>query len=81
LNSLEVVDREGGDYAYIHVRDNEENRQKLRSVGITDAQIDEFAEEGIFDILALAMANDWADDYDNGKFILYGPIHPPRAEC
>ncbi|WP_239551572.1 hypothetical protein [Paenibacillus elgii] len=36
LNSLEVIDQEGGDHAYILVADNEENRQKLRAVGVTD---------------------------------------------
>ncbi|WP_179223763.1 hypothetical protein [Paenibacillus tyrfis] len=28
LNSLEVIDQEGGDHAYILVADNEENRHK-----------------------------------------------------
>ncbi|KPV60769.1 hypothetical protein QJ48_04230 [Paenibacillus sp. A3] len=75
LNSLEVIDQEGGDHAYILVADNKENRQKLRSVGVTDEQITEAGDDGeSFCLLALAFNNDLADAYEKGKFLNWGPI-------
>lgn len=75
LNSLEVVDQQGGDDCYILVDDNETNREKLRVVGVNDLEINAASDGETFCILALAFnCGEYADDYQNGKLILWGPI-------
>lgn len=74
LNNLEVIDKEGGDWAYIHVEDNAINRQELYDIGIGNEDIDKVADDGAICILSLALEFKLADDYENGYFIVWGPI-------
>lgn len=74
LNSFEVIDKCGGEDAFILVDDNQENRSKLYSVGITDKQIDDAGDCETFCILALAFQNGYADSYVNGQLIIWGQI-------
>ncbi|WP_135552076.1 hypothetical protein [Paenibacillus cymbidii] len=75
LNSLEVIERQGGEDAYILVADNPVNRQKLIDVGVSEEEIGSASDsEGTFCILATALNGAYADDYENGKFIVWGPI-------
>ncbi|GEM_PF-3901995 len=75
LNSLEVVEQEGGESAYISVEDNCENREKLYAMGITKESIDAVGDGygETFDILALAFydGKPFADDYEKGKFVVW----------
>lgn len=75
LNSLKVVETNGGDDAYILVENNEENRSKLIEVGVTELEINAVADGETFCLLALAFnCGEYADAYKDGKFILWGPI-------
>lgn len=74
LNSLEVVETNGGDSPYILVDNNEEVRKKLNVVGVTDEVINQYGDDDSFDVLALAFAEGYTDSYEKGKFILWGPI-------
>lgn len=74
LNSLEVVETNGGDSPYILVDNNEDVRKKLNAVGITDEVINQYGDDESFDVLALAFAEGYTDYYEKGKFVLWGPI-------
>ncbi|MFD1777039.1 hypothetical protein [Paenibacillus rhizophilus] len=74
LNSLEVVEQQGGDDCYILVADSEENRSRLMAVGVQSETIDRYAEGGTFCILAMAFSEKYADDYENGKLVVWGPL-------
>lgn len=74
LNSLEVIEQNGGDDAYILVDNTEETRKKLNKVGITDGEIYSTGDENSFCILALAFNGKYADDYEDGKLIVWGPV-------
>lgn len=69
LNSLEVIEQNGGEDAYILVDNNEQNREKLNSVGIGTEKIYAYGDDETFCILALAFGEEYADNYD-GKFII-----------
>ncbi|MFF2528192.1 hypothetical protein ACFVS2_04675 [Brevibacillus sp. NPDC058079] len=51
LNSLQVVDSEGGESAYILVENNEEVLRKLNAVGIVDEVINQYGDDESFDLL------------------------------
>ncbi|MEC0089362.1 hypothetical protein [Paenibacillus macquariensis] len=74
LNSLEVVEQEGGDSAYILVENTPETRAKLNAVGVTDEQIMAFGDEETFCILSLACHEGYADGYQDGKLVEWGDI-------
>jgi hypothetical protein len=74
LNSLEVVEQNGGDEAYILVNNNPENRAELIAVGVAADTIERYGEDDTFCILAMAFNEKYADEYENGKFILWGPL-------
>ncbi|MGG4440002.1 zf-TFIIB domain-containing protein [Brevibacillus fortis] len=74
LNSLEVVETNGGDSPYILVENNEIVRQKLNAVGITNEVINQYGDDDSFDVLSLAFAEGYTDYYEKGKFVLWGPI-------
>lgn len=61
LNSLEVTDRNGGDDAWALVENNEENRARLREVGVTDEEMDAVGDEECFCIYALAFNGQYAN--------------------
>lgn len=75
LNSLEVVEQQGGEDSYMLVDNTEETRKKFNAVGVTDDEIYAVGDDTSFCILALAFSGKkYADDYENGKFVLWGPI-------
>jgi hypothetical protein len=74
LNSLEVIEMNGGEDPYILVANNEENRKKLNAVGVTDETITRYGDDETFCILALAFNEGYADEYRDGKLVLWGPI-------
>ncbi|WP_342422906.1 hypothetical protein [Paenibacillus sp. FSL E2-0178] len=74
LNSLEVIEQQGGDDAYILVSNSEENRAELAAVGVSSEVIERYGEDETFCILALAFNEKYADDYEKGKLILWGPL-------
>ncbi|UED72238.1 hypothetical protein [Brevibacillus sp. DP1.3A] len=51
LNSLQVLDSEGGESAYILVENNEEVLRKLNAVGIVDEVINQYGDDESFDLL------------------------------
>jgi len=71
LNSLEVIDRQGGEDAYILVANNEENRAKLAAVGVPTEKLTYYGDEDTFCILALAFGEGYADYIENGKLKLF----------
>ncbi|WP_332237920.1 hypothetical protein [Sporolactobacillus sp. KGMB 08714] len=77
LNSLEVLERNGGEDAYILVANNEENRKKLNAVGVSNQEIFNAGDNETFCILALAFNGGYADDYDLEKGLI---IREPRVE-
>jgi len=74
LNSLEVIEQQGGEDSYILVANSPENREKLNAVGISTSKINAYGDNETFCILALAFGEGYADEYTNGKFQLWGPI-------
>ncbi|MFS1511866.1 hypothetical protein VQL36_05440 [Chengkuizengella sp. SCS-71B] len=74
FNSFEVYEQSGGEDAYILVENNEENRKRLNDVGVTNKEIDNAADEAFFCTIALAFNGGYADNYEYGKFVLWGPI-------
>ncbi|MGK5511762.1 hypothetical protein [Brevibacillus formosus] len=74
LNSLEVVETNGGDSPYIIVENNEDVRKKLNAVGITNEVINQYGYDDAFDVLSLAFAEGYTDYYEKGMFVLWGPI-------
>ncbi|MGG4453785.1 hypothetical protein [Brevibacillus porteri] len=74
LNSLEVVETNGGEDAYILVENSEEIRKKLNAVGVADEVINRYGDDEAFDVLALAYAEGYTDYYEKGQFVLWGPI-------
>ncbi|BFH66228.1 hypothetical protein J27TS7_10740 [Paenibacillus dendritiformis] len=77
LNILntEAFERNGGEDAYILVHDTDRVRSMLRAAGVTDEQMDESGDRGEYiDLLALAINNFIADNYEKGRFVIWGPI-------
>ena len=74
LNSLEVVEQDGGDNAYILVENSIENRAELNAVGVTDEQILGAGNDETFCILALAWNEGYADGYADGKLVEWDDI-------
>jgi len=68
LNSLEVIEKQGGEDSYMLVENNEENRKWLNDVGIDSETINKYGDEEAFCVLALAFGEGYADFYQNGKF-------------
>lgn len=71
LNSLEVLESNGGEEAYILVENNKENREALNNVGVTTETINKYGDEETFCILALAFSEGYCDLYDGGKLIKF----------
>lgn len=71
LNSLDVVESNGGEEAYILVENNEGNRELLNDVGVSTETINKYGDEETFCILALAFGEGFADWYENGEFIKF----------
>lgn len=69
LNSLEVIETNGGDEPYILVENNEKNRQLLKSVGISEETVWKYGDDETFCILALAWNEGYANHCKNGKLI------------
>lgn len=74
LNSLGVVETNGGDSPYILVENNENVRMKLNAVGVNDEVINQYGDDDSFDVLALACAEGYADYWEKGKFVVWGPL-------
>lgn len=74
LNSLKVEEINGGDDPYILVANTEENRKKLNAVGVSDEVIQKYGDDETFCILALAFSEGFADEYRDGKLVIWGPI-------
>ncbi|NDI37181.1 hypothetical protein [Chengkuizengella sediminis] len=74
LNNFEVYEESGGEDAYILIENSEENRKRLNDVGVTNKEIDNAADEEFFCTIALAFNGGYADNYEYGKFVLWGPI-------
>lgn len=75
LNSLEVIEKQGGEDAYILVANNNENRTKLNAVGVFSDILGKYGDEEHFCILALAFGEGYADEYSIEKgFFLWEPL-------
>lgn len=71
LNSLEVIETNGGEDAYILVENSEENHKKLNEVGISSETINRYGDEETFCICALAFSEGYCDLYEHGKLIAF----------
>ncbi len=73
INSIEIdeADSDGETVLYVNVEDNEENREKIRSLGYSDDEIDNFKpyEDEPFIDLGLFVW-DYANWFDGEKFII-----------
>ena len=74
LNALEVTEQQGGDDAYILVANNESNLAELAAVGVSAETATGYGDDETFCILSLAIGERYADEYRDGKFIVWGPI-------
>lgn len=74
LNSLKVIERQGGEDGYALVANSPENRAKLNAVGVTGETIDRYGDEETFCIYALAFNERYADEIKNRMLIKWGPI-------
>jgi hypothetical protein len=71
LNSMEVVESNGGEEAYILVENNEENQELLKQAGISLETALKYGDEETFCILALAQCEGYADLYDGSKLVAF----------
>lgn len=71
LNSLSVIEKQGGEDAYILIQNNNENRKLLNDVGIDSETINKYGNEEAFCALVLAFGEGYADLYIDGKFIKF----------
>lgn len=71
LNSLEVIEENGGEDAYILVKNDENNKKLLNEVGITTEIIEKYGDGETFCILALAFNERYADLYYNSELIAF----------
>lgn len=78
LNSLEVIETNGGEDAYILVANNKENQGRLNAVGVSTETIYQYGDEETFCILALAFGKGYADWYD-GELISFD--NEVQVEC
>lgn len=69
LNSLEVFEQDFGEDAYILVKNTEEVRSKLVSLGVTEKEIYNAGDDETFCILALAFNGEYATDFVDGKLV------------
>ncbi|CDN42017.1 MULTISPECIES: hypothetical protein [Paenibacillus] len=74
LNSLPVIDQQGGDDAYILVQNTQEVRERLAAAGDVSASLDphtlgRYGDEEEFCILAYAFGEEYANDYRGGILI------------
>lgn len=78
LNSLKVIESDGGSMPYILVENSYENRKALNDIGVSDERINAVMsfDNDSFCILALAFYDDnpLVDDYVNGKFVIWNPL-------
>lgn len=71
LNSLNVIEKQGGEDAYILIKNNSENQKLLNDVGVDSETINKYGDEETFCALALAFGEGYADLYIDGKFIKF----------
>ncbi|MGG4499039.1 hypothetical protein [Brevibacillus reuszeri] len=74
LNSLKVIEKEGGSSPYCLVAFSQENRSKLNTVGVADETMLKYGDDESFCIWVLAFSEGFANEYRNGKLIQWGPI-------
>lgn len=70
LNSIEVIEQNGGENAYILVENNAANHEKLNAVGVPSEAINKYGDEVTFCILALAFCEGYANDLEYSKLIV-----------
>jgi hypothetical protein len=73
INSIEIddADSDGETMLYVNIEDNEENREKIRSLGYSDEEIDTFKpydDEPVIDLGFFIW--DYANWFDGEKFII-----------
>lgn len=73
LNSLEVVDQQGGDDAYILVDVTPEMVDKLGVVGIPQETIHKYGDAETVCILALAFGEGYANGFQKDELVYYAP--------
>lgn len=71
LNSLEIIESNGGEEAYALFENSQENRTVLNKVGISDDVINGYGDEETSCILAIAFGEGYADLYDGNKLIVF----------
>lgn len=71
LNSLNVIEKQGGEDAYILIKNNGENQKLLNDVGVDSETINKYGDEEAFCALSLAFGEGYADLYIDGKFIKF----------
>ncbi|MCM3131864.1 hypothetical protein M3629_03660 [Paenibacillus polysaccharolyticus] len=69
LNSLEVVEKQGGEDSYILVKNNVETRKKLISLGVNPKAINDYGDKETFCILALAFNEGYANFWHKGLLV------------
>ena len=69
LNSLEVIESEGGESAYILVEASKDNIEWMNSVGIANEILDKYIDGNTIDILALAAGERIAHLHRYGRLV------------
>lgn len=69
LNSLDVIESQGGEDAYALVENNREAHDLLTEVGVPSEVIDKYGDKETFCIYALAFGEKYADFFYNEKLI------------
>lgn len=71
LNSLDVIESNGGEEAYMLVENNEENHKLLNEAGIPSETINKYGNKETFCVLSLAFGEGYCDLYESGKLIAF----------
>lgn len=70
LNSLEVIETNGGEDSYILVEMNEDVRKRLNDVGVTNDTINQYGDDEAICILSLAFNECYANALEGTKLVL-----------
>lgn len=71
LNSLEIIESQGGEEGYAIFEINDENRATLNAVGLTDDVIHSYGDDETSCILAIGFGEGYADLYTGNELIVY----------
>lgn len=69
LNNTEIFERNGGEDPYLLVEITPENEKAFNEAGVSTETLKRYGDDTTFCLLALALGEGFADEYNRGTFI------------